>query len=437
MKKPIVAIVGRPNVGKSTLFNRIIRRREAIVDDESGVTRDRKYAPADWAGVDFDLLDTGGYVPASDDVFERAIRQQVEIALKEADVVILVTDVTTGVTTVDLEIAVLLLKSQTKVLLVVNKVDNDARELDVSEFYQLGLGEPAAVSAIGGRAIGDFLDRVVELIPHRAFIEPEKAVMQLAVLGRPNVGKSSFVNAILGHDKMIVTEIPGTTRDAIDTVVHYEGRNMVLIDTAGLRKRSRVNEDIEFFSTVRTANALHRSDIAVVLIDATQRLTDQDKTIIMSAVDQGKGIIVAVNKWDLLEKDTMTARRFEQEMQDDLRDLNYLPILFISALTRQRIFKVLDLALSVHAERDKRLSTAELNRFLVEAVEENHPPAFGTKWVKINYATQVRSAPPVFVFFTNEPLGIKKNYRIYLENKLREQFGFFGVPIKMAFRKKN
>ncbi len=436
MKKPIVAIVGRPNVGKSTLFNRIIRRREAIVDDVAGVTRDRKYADAEWAGVEFKLLDTGGYVPFSDDIFEAAIRRQVEHGIREADLVLLVCDVNDGITPLDEEIAAMIISSGVQAMTVVNKVDNETRELDVVEFFRLGLGEPIPVSALGGRAVGDFLDRVIARLPKRTVVE-EEPDMRLAVIGRPNVGKSSLVNALIGQEKMIVTEIAGTTRDAVDTVMRYQGRRLVLIDTAGLRKRSRVKEDIEFFSTLRTADALRRCDVAVVLIDAVEGLTDQDKNIIKSAVEQGKGVIAAVNKWDLVEKDTMTARRFELSMQEELRDLQYMPVLFISALTKQRIFKVIDVAFSVFEERKKRLSTGELNRYLQEAVAQNHPPAYGSKWVKLNYVTQVKTAPPLFVFFTNEPRGIKANYRHYLENKLREKFGFFGVPIRMAFRRKN
>ncbi|RPI03769.1 MAG: ribosome biogenesis GTPase Der [Calditrichaeota bacterium] len=437
MKKPIVAIVGRPNVGKSTLFNRIIRKRVAIVDDQPGVTRDRHYATTDWAGVDFDLLDTGGYVPSSNDIFEQAIRKQVNYALYEADLVIFLTDATTGITPLDIDIAEILQKSGKKTLLVVNKVDNEHREDELYDFFQLGLGDPLGVSAIGGRAVGDFLDRVVELLPKGAAPKEQEVSLKLAILGRPNVGKSSFVNAVLGQDKMIVTEIAGTTRDSIDTRVHYQGRSLILIDTAGLRKRARVNENIEFFSTVRTGNAIERCDVAVVMIDATELMTDQDKTIIMTAADLGKGVVIAVNKWDLIEKDSLTARRFEKDMQDKLRDLNFLPIMFISALTKQRIYKVLEVAFSVHEERMKRLVTADLNRWLQEAIEQHHPPAFGTKWVKINYVTQTKISPPLFIFFTNEPKGIKKNYRNYLENKLREQFGFFGVPIRLAFRRKN
>ncbi len=437
MNKPVVAILGRPNVGKSTLFNRIIRRREAIVHDVPGVTRDRNYAPADWAGREFQLLDTGGYVPTTEDVFERAIREQIEIALSEAHLIVLVTDVVDGVTPVDEEIAAILRRSGRTVVLAVNKVDNEIREGNIVEFYRLGLGEPHPISAMSGRALGDFLDVIINELPDQQSIEEEDTAIRLTALGRPNVGKSSFVNAILGQDKMIVTDIAGTTRDAIDTRARYQNKDIILIDTAGLRKRARVHENIEYYSNVRAANALQRADVAIVLVDATQNFADQDKKIIMMAIEQGKGVVVAVNKWDLIEKDTMTARRFELEMQDELRELTYVPILFISALTKQRVYKVVDVALSIYTERQKKVTTGELNRFLADAVEQHHPPAYGTKWVKLNYATQVKTTPPLFVFFTNEPRGIKKNYRNYLENKLREQFGFLGVPIRMSFRKKN
>lgn len=437
MKKPVVAILGRPNVGKSTLFNRIIRRREAIVDDQPGVTRDRNYAPADWAGREFQLLDTGGYVPTTEDVFERAIRTQIEYALSEAALIVLVTDVVDGITPMDEEIAEILQRSGRHILLAVNKVDNELRENDIVEFYRLGLGEPHPISAISGRALGDFLDLMIAELPEHSEEEVEDKAIRLAVLGRPNVGKSSFVNAILGQDKMIVTEIAGTTRDAIDTRVRYQGNDLVLIDTAGLRKRARVHENIEYYSNVRAANALQRADVAIVLIDAAESFADQDKKIIMMALERGKGVVVGVNKWDLIEKDTMTARRFELNMQNELHDLTYIPILFISALNKQRVYKIVDVALSIYKERRKKVSTAELNRLLSAAVEQHHPPAYGSKWVKLNYATQVKSEPPLFVIFTNEPRGVKKNYRNYLENKVREQFGFLGVPIRMSFRKKN
>ncbi len=438
MKRAVVAILGRPNVGKSTLFNRIIRKREAIVDDMPGVTRDRNYALTDWAGYEFELLDTGGYVPESDDIFETAIREQVNLAISEANVIIFVTDITTGVTALDLDIANILKKSGIPVLLVVNKIDNDDRLMDIHEFYRLGMGEPYALSAMGGRYVGDLLDMVLDSFEHKIkageYIDDR---IKLAIIGRPNVGKSSFVNAILGHDKHIVTDIAGTTRDAIDTELQYQKKSLVLIDTAGLRRRTKVKESVEYFSNVRTNNAIHRCDIAMVLIDATQGIADQDKKIIRQAIDEGKGIVVGVNKWDLVEKDTMTSRNFEVEMQDTFRDLAYIPILFVSCLTKQRIFKLLDIALSVYEERKRTIQTAELNKFLEIAIAQHHPPAFGDKYVKINYLTQVKHSPPTFVFFTNEPRGIKQNYRNYLENQLRNNYGFLGVPVRMIFRKKN
>ena len=401
------------------------------------MTRDRNYADADWAGVDFTLLDTGGYVPTSEDIFEKAIRGQIEQAINEAAVILFITDVTAGLSPMDEEIGGILQRSGVPVLLGVNKVDNERRTQDLVDFYRLGLGEPLPLSALGGRAIGDFLDKVVELLPRKTSDDEEENSLHLAVVGRPNVGKSSFINAILGHEKLIVTEVAGTTRDAIDTLVTYQEHSLALIDTAGLRRRTKVQDGVEFFSNVRTVNALQRCDIAVVLIDATELLTDQDKKILNMAIELGKGVILAVNKWDLIEKDTMTARKLELELMDQVRDLSFIPILFISALTRQRIFKILDMAILVDNERRRTLPTAELNRFLQDAIEEHHPPAYGTKWIKIKYMTQIKSKPPLFAFFVNEPKGVKKNYRNYLENKLRQQFGFLGVPIRMTFRNKS
>lgn len=437
-KKPVVAIVGRPNVGKSTLFNRIVRKREAIVDDQPGVTRDRKYQPADWAGVHFDLIDTGGYVAGSKDVFEQAIREQVHFALDEADLIIFVTDITTGITAMDQEIARLLQRADTPVLIAINKVDNEMRENEMGEFYRLGLGTPHVISAISGRSMGDFLDVVINLLPRHNSAEPvEVEAVRIAILGRPNVGKSSYVNAILGREKQIVTAIPGTTRDAVDTRFRHKEQDLILIDTAGLRKRARVKENVEYFSTVRSYHALERCDIAIVLIDATQSISDQDQTILQAAAEAGKGIILGINKWDTIEKDTQTARQFEIDIRETLKDLAFIPMMFISALEKQRIFKLLDLALAVHSECHRQIPTPELNRFLQAAVEKNHPAAFGSKWVKLNYITQTRVNPPVFIIFTNEPRGIKQNYRNYLENQIRAQFGFMGVPIRLAFRLKN
>jgi GTPase len=436
-RKKTVAIIGRPNVGKSTLFNRIVKKRDAIVDNMPGVTRDRKYAIAEWAGVEFDLIDTGGYVPNSDDVFELAIRNQVRYALQEADVIVFLTDITTGITALDQEIASMLLKSSASVVLAVNKVDNDLRESDLYDFYALGLGDPLPISAMSGRSTGDFLDAVTARLPKTQNVVDSTDAIKMAVVGRPNVGKSSYINAILGQEKVIVTDIPGTTRDAIDTRFRYQNHFIDIIDTAGLRKRARVTENVEFFSTVRTMDAIRRCDVAIVLLDATQGITDQDKKIIGSAIDSGKGVAIGVNKWDLLEKDTDTARNFELDLQDSLRDISYIPVVFISALTKQRIFKLLDTAMIIFGERSKEISTADLNNFLEKSIQKHHPPAYGDKWVKINYVTQIRINPPTFVFFTNEPRGIRKDYKYFLENQMREIFGFLGVAVRLHFRKKN
>ncbi len=437
-KKPVIALLGRPNVGKSTLFNRILRKRIAIVDDQPGVTRDRKYQSADWAGVAFDLIDTGGYVPGSKDIFEQAIREQVHYAIDEADVIIFVVDVTTGITALDEEIARILQRVQSRVIVAVNKIDNEFREVDLGEFYKLGLGDPFAISAMSGRSMGDFLDAVIALLPRKvAARDEEEAAIRLAVLGRPNVGKSSYVNAILGLDKQIVTPIPGTTRDSVDTRFRYKERDIIIIDTAGLRKRAKVKENVEYFSTVRSYSALEKCDIAMVLIDATMPIADQDQKILQSAAEAGKGIVLGVNKWDAVEKDSTTARQFEKDIQEALKDLAFIPIMFISVLNKIRIHRLLDTALSVFDECQREVPTPDLNDLLRSAIEKNHPPAYGTKWVKINYVVQTRKNPPVFTFFTNEPRGIKQNYRNYLENQIRAQFGFLGVPIRMHFRQKN
>ncbi|OGC06185.1 ribosome biogenesis GTPase Der, partial [candidate division KSB1 bacterium RBG_16_48_16] len=330
MAKNTVAILGRPNVGKSTLFNRIVKKREAIVDSTPGVTRDRLYMTTEWAGVSFELIDTGGYVPLSTDVFEQAIREQAAYAINEADAILFVTDVMSGVTALDEEIAAILQKSGRNVILVVNKVDNDGRLADLVDFYRLGIGEPHPVSAINGLRIGDLLDRIIEILPGNSETSGEKSEINLAVLGRPNVGKSSYVNALLGEQRHIVTEIPGTTRDAIDTVIHYKKQAVTLIDTAGLRKKARVKEDIEYYSTVRTHLAIRRCDVAIVLIDGTEGMADQDKKILAGAADEGKGIVLGVNKWDLVEKDTMTARKFEITIQNEIPSLSFVPVMFIS-----------------------------------------------------------------------------------------------------------
>lgn len=438
MSKPILAIIGRPNVGKSTLFNRLIRKREAIVDDQPGVTRDRKYMETDWNGVYFTIIDTGGYLPDSDNLLQQAVLTQVHQAINEADVVVLVTDVTTGITSLDEEIATILKRSPKSIILAVNKVDNEQRELELGEFYKLGLGEPAPISAISGRNTGDFLDKVIALFPatkagYEATEEPE---IKIAVVGKPNVGKSALVNAILRQDKLIVTDIPGTTRDAIDTPFKYYGHRLLLIDTAGLRKRSRITEGVEYFSTIRSLSSLQRCDVAVIVIDAQEEITDQDKKIIEEAVQFKKGVILAVNKWDLIEKDTRTAHAYERQIKDSIPYLHYLPIIFISAITHQRVFKVIDMAISIFRERGKKMKTSELNEFFEPIIKITPPAAVAGKEIKIKYCTQIKTQPPVFAFFCNQPKLIKSNYRLFLENKLREQFGFWGVPLTLVFRRK-
>ncbi len=440
MKKPIVAIVGRPNVGKSTFFNRVIRKREAIVDDLPGVTRDRKYAEAEWAGTEFILVDTVGYFPGTRDRIGREVLKQVDMTIREADVVLFMTDARAGVTALDEEIARILVRSEKPVLLAVNKVDNERVALAIGDFYALGLGEPQPLSAANGRQVGDLLDKVLELIPEekRRWYEDERDedVLHLAIVGKPNVGKSSLVNALIGEERNIVTDIPGTTRDSIDTRIRYYGKDIVLVDTAGLRRRTKVKDSIEFYSMVRTHDAIRRSDVTVVMIDATQGMTDQDLRIINEAVRFNKGVIIAVNKWDLIEKDSNTAKEFEKAIRERLHSLHYIPILLISALTKKRIYKVLELGEKVFEARKQRIPTSQLNKFLQEIMEKYSPPSMDRKEVKINYITQVKENPPVFALFANHPSSIKANYRQYIENQFRERFDFTGVPLTFVFKQK-
>jgi len=437
MGRNIVAIVGRPNVGKSTLFNRIIGERDAIVDPQSGVTRDRHYGEAQWNGKKFTVIDTGGYVPESKDVFEAAIREQVWIAIEEADVIVFVVDGITGVTPLDVEIAKILRQTNKKVVLAVNKIDNEKSEIYTAQFYELGVAEPFPISALHGRKIGDFLDEVVKDLPSVDGEEKnEEDQIKVAIVGQPNVGKSSFVNAVLGENRTIVTDIPGTTRDSIDTQFEYNGNKFLLIDTAGLRKRSKIKESIEFYSAIRALKALQRCDVAVVMLDATCGLERQDLRIIGEAAELKKGIVIAVNKWDLVEKDANTALEYEHALKSRLKVFDYVPVVFISAKTKQRIFKVLDLAKVVHDERAKRIKTSELNKVLFPIVKETPPPAVSGKEIKIKYVTQVKSSPPVFAFFANFPDDIPEHYKRFLENKIRENFGFIGVPLTIIFKRK-
>lgn len=431
----LVALVGRPNVGKSTLFNRIVGRRDAIVDDMPGVTRDRNYAEAEWAGKRFSLVDTGGYVPASEDIFETAIREQAQIAIDEADVVLYVVDAQTGLLPTDAELANILRKTEKKVVLVVNKIDGEKKEAELAEFYQLGLGEPYSVSALGGRKIGDLLDVVTQDFDTNAEekVDPR---LKLAIIGKPNVGKSSFVNALLQEDRHIVTDIPGTTRDPIDAILKYYGEEILLVDTAGLRRKSKIKESVEFYSTIRTLKSIERCDVAVVLIDATQGLEHQDLRIIETATQRNRAVVIAVNKWDLIEKDDKTARLFEKLLKEKLRIFDFIPIMFVSALTKQRVYKVIELAKAVDAEQNKRIATSELNNKIGEDIKTFPPRSRLGKEIKIKYITQVKAKPPVFAFFCNEPKMIDDNYRRYLENKLRQHFAFTGVPLVLSFKQK-
>lgn len=438
MEYPIVTIVGRPNVGKSTLFNRIVRTRESIVDDMPGVTRDCKFFKTDWAGRHFIIGDTGGYMPLSDDIIEREVFKRLVSAIQGSDLVVFMVDAKTGLTALDEEISKELIKNGNTVLLTVNKVDNEQMELDASEFYKLGLGEMVTISAISGRKTGDFLDKVISFFPDSKLYEKKekRSYVSLAIIGRPNVGKSSFVNAILGEDRQIVTDIPGTTRDSNDTIFKYYGEDFLLIDTAGLRRKAKVKDPVEFYSTVRCMQSIQRCDIAIVMIDATRGLEVQDMKIINEAVQLNKGIIVAVNKWDLIEKDTYTTKKFEDNIQDSLKNLTYIPKIFISALTKQRIYKVIELAKKVSLERSKKVSTPDLNIFLEDIIKKYPPPSMDQKEVNLNYCTQIKASPPVFVFFGNHPKSIRPNYRAYVENNFRERFGFEGVPLTFTYRKK-
>lgn len=436
MKLPLVAIVGRPNVGKSTLFNRIVGKREAIVDDASGVTRDRNYAESDWAGKKFRLIDTGGYVPDTKDLFETAIREQVEVAILEADVILFLTDVRDGVNPMDFNIADMLRSSGKKFFLLVNKVDSENFETAASEFYTLGVDMVYDISALVGRKLGDLLDIITENFP--AFNDEEKDTrLKIAIVGRPNVGKSSLTNALLGYDRSIVTEIPGTTRDSLDSVLKYYGEEIVLIDTAGLRKKKKVQESIEYFSNIRTLKAIGECDVAVVMIDVNYGLEKQDQKIIDEVVRWRKGLIIAVNKWDLLEKETNTARDFENNIREKMGSIDYAPVMFISALTKQRIYKLIDLCKKIQVERKRKIPTSELNDTILPEIEKNPPPATHTgREVKIKYITQAGEYYPIFIFFCNYPKQVADHYKRWLEKLMRKKFGFEGTPITLSFKQK-
>lgn len=433
----IVAIVGRPNVGKSTFFNRLIQRREAIVDSISGVTRDRNYGKSEWNGKEFSVIDTGGYIKGSDDVFEAEIRRQVELAIDEADIIIFVVDVEEGITPMDDEVAKLLRKVTKPVLIAVNKVDNSMREKDAIEFYNLGLGEYYTIAGMSGSGTGELLDALVKLMPEAvAPDENEIALPRFAVVGRPNAGKSSFINALIGEDRYIVTDIAGTTRDAIDTKYNRFGFEFNLVDTAGIRRKAKVKEDLEFYSVMRSVRAIEHSDICILIIDATRGFEGQDQSIFWLAEKNRKGVVILVNKWDLVEKDTMSTRDYERKIREELQPFTDVPILFVSALTKQRLIKALETSVEVFENRKQRIATSKLNETMLPIIEAMPPPALKGKYVKIKFCMQLPTPTPQFVFFCNLPQYVKEPYKRFLENKMREIYNFSGVPIDIYFRQK-
>lgn len=435
MKTPIVVIIGRPNVGKSTLFNRLVGKRDAIVDDTSGVTRDRNYGEVEWAGKFFTLIDTGGYVPNSDGLFETAIREQVAIAIDESDSILFMVDSRDGVNPFDVEIVKMLRASNKQFFLVVNKVDSFNHESLLADFYKLGVDDIFDISAIAGRKVGDLLDAVTKDFDVVEKRSDER--LKIAIVGRPNVGKSSLVNSLLGYERSIVTPVPGTTRDSVDSILKYYGQEIILVDTAGLRKRSKIDESIEFFSTIRTLKAIGECDVAVVMLDSKFGLEKQDQKIIDEALNRKKGIIIAVNKWDLVEKDTNTAKHYEEIIKAKLGTLDFIPVIFISAITKQRIFKLIELCLNIHMEKVKKIPTSELNNALLSEIKKTPPPSTHTgKEVKIKYITQLESNYPKFLFFCNFPTQINDNYKRFLEKLIRQNFGFSGCPITLIFKNK-
>ncbi len=432
-----VAIVGRPNVGKSTFFNRLLEQRKAIVEDTPGVTRDRQYGVAEWNGKSFNVIDTGGFVPHSKDVFEREIRKQVAIAVDEASAIIFMVDVTTGITDLDEAVADMLRRSTKPIFVIVNKVDNNQRQLEATEFYSLGFTNVYFISSISGSGTGEVLDAVTSVIPLDVpSDDEEKKLPRFAIIGQPNVGKSSLLNALIGAERTIVSDIPGTTRDTIHTYYNLYNKEFILIDTAGIRRKTKVHEDIEFYSVIRAIKALDEADVCLLILDAEKGVAAQDLNIFSLAARKGKGLVVLVNKWDLIEKETSTAKEFEKELKERFAPFTDVPILFISATEKTRINKAMEVALDVYENRQRKIPTAKLNDVLLKAIESYHPPVIRGNPVKIKYVTQLPTVVPSFAFFCNYPDDIKQPYKNYLENQVRQHFNFKGVPVRIFFRKK-
>jgi len=431
----IVAVVGRPNVGKSTFFNRMVGGRHAIVDETAGVTRDRIYGKSDWNGIEFSIIDTGGYVINSDDIFEGEIRKQVAIAIEEADVILFLVDAQTGITVMDMAVAEILRKSHKKVFVVANKVDNNNFRLNATEFYNFGLGDPYCVSSISGMGTGDLLDDIVKEFINQ---EPQEEINipKIAIVGRPNVGKSSLINALVGEERNIVTPIAGTTRDSIYSRYNKFGHDFFLIDTAGLRKKTKVTEDLEFYSVMRSIRAIENADICILLIDATLGFEGQDQNIYNLIIKNRKGVVVVVNKWDLVEKNNKTTDQYTKAIKEIMAPFQDVPIIFTSTITKQRLLKVFETAMEVYENRNRKIQTSKLNDFLQEAIGAYAPPAYKGKHIKIKFATQLPTHTPSFAFFCNLPQYIRDPYKRYIENKLRENFNFTGVPIQIFFRQK-
>jgi GTP-binding protein len=432
----VVAIVGRPNVGKSTFFNRLVEKRQAIMDDMPGVTRDRHYGYAEWTGKFFTVIDTGGYVTGSDDKFESQIRKQVEHAVSEAIAVIFMVDCQTGLTGYDQEFANIIRKSKKPVFIAANKADTPNKSAQANEFYELGMGEVYPISSENGSGTGELLDELIKVFPSEGVEDPDAGIPKITILGRPNVGKSSFLNVLLGQERSIVTDEAGTTRDAIHSRYKMFGNDFILIDTAGIRKRSKVKEDIEFYSVLRSLRALEDSDVCIFIVDAERGLESQDVSLISLAQKQGKGMVIMVNKWDLVEKDSKTSDKFKKEIEDRLKPIDYLPVIFASVLTKQRIFQVIEKAVEVYHNKTKKVPTSQLNDAILPEIAHNPPAATKGKHIQIKYITQVSSKSPSFAFFCNLPQYIQESYVRFLENKIRANFDFEGVPLRLFFRKK-